>query len=67
MVIFVIAKIKINKKTYLLMQTTRNKINFKGQKIYVGIDTHLRSWSVTILTENNFHKKFSQDPMPEPK
>ena len=47
------------------MQTTRNKINFKGQKIYVGIDTHLRSWSVTILTENNFHKKFSQDPMPE--
>jgi transposase len=47
------------------MQTTRNKINFNGQKIYVGIDTHLRSWSVTILTENNFHKKFSQDPKPE--
>jgi len=23
------------------MQTTRKEINFKGQRIYVGIDTHL--------------------------
>lgn len=47
------------------MPRTRKEITFKGQNIYVGIDTHLRNWAVTILTENNFHKKFSQDPKPE--
>lgn len=47
------------------MQRTRKDISFEGQNIYVGIDTHLRSWAVTILTENSFHKKFSQDPIPE--
>lgn len=47
------------------MPRTRKEISFKGQNIYVGIDTHLRNWAVTILTENNFHKKFSQDPKPE--
>lgn len=47
------------------MLRTRKEISFKGQNIYVGIDTHLRNWAVTILTENSFHKKFSQDPKPE--
>jgi transposase len=47
------------------MPLTRKEISFKGQNIYVGIDTHLRNWAVTILTENNFHKKFSHDPKPE--
>lgn len=47
------------------MPTERKSISFKGQNIYAGIDTHLKSWSVTILTENNFHKRFSQDPKPE--
>jgi len=47
------------------MPRTRKEISFKGQNIYVGIDTHLKNWAVTILTENNFHKKFSQDPCPD--
>ena len=47
------------------MPTTRNKINFKGQNIYVGIDSHLKSWKVTIMTETLLHKTFSQDPEPE--
>jgi transposase len=38
-------------------------LNFKDQKIYVGIDVHLRSWTVTILTEKLQHKTFSQDPL----
>lgn len=34
------------------MQTKqRNKLNFKGQNIYIGIDVHKKSWSVTILSE----------------
>lgn len=47
------------------MPKVRNKISFKGQNIYVGIDTHLKSWTVSIYTEKNFHRKFSQDPKPE--
>lgn len=33
------------------MREQRNEINFIGQKIYVGIDVHLKSWSVTVLSE----------------
>lgn len=42
----------------MLMQ--RNKLNFSGQNIYVGIDVHLMSWSITILTEHLHHKTFTQ-------
>jgi len=47
------------------MRTTRKEINFKGQSIYIGIDTHLKSWKVTIMTEKLHHKTFSQDPKAE--
>lgn len=47
------------------MRTQGSKLNFKGQNIYVGIDVHLKSWSVTILSENAVLKKFSQDPEPK--
>lgn len=48
------------------MQTKqRNKLNFKGQNIYIGIDVHKKSWSVTILSENSVLKKFSQTPNPK--
>ena len=39
-----------------------NKLDFKGQNIYVGIDVHLKSWSVAVLSENSVLKKFRQDP-----
>ena len=42
-----------------------NKIDFKGQNIYVGFDVHLKSWKVTIMTEKLTHKTFSQPPNPE--
>lgn len=35
-------------------------IDFKGQNIYIGIDVHLKNWSVTILTDSGYHKKHSQ-------
>lgn len=47
------------------MREQRNKISFRGQKIYVGIDVHLKSWSVTVLSETSVLKKFSQHPSPE--
>ena len=47
------------------MQTQSNKIDFSGQHIYVGLDVHLKSWKVTIMTEKLPFKTFSQDPKPE--
>lgn len=48
------------------MKTVRcNELNFEGQSIYVGIDVHLKSWSVTILSEHSVLKRFSQHPEPE--
>lgn len=43
----------------------RNKLDFSGQNIYVGIDVHLKSWSVAILSEHSVLKRFSQSPEPE--
>jgi hypothetical protein len=39
-----------------------NELDFKGQNIYVGIDVHLKSWSITVLSEHSVLKKFSQSP-----
>jgi len=44
------------------MQAKDTKISFNGQNVYLGIDTHLKSWKVTILLENSVFKTFSQDP-----
>lgn len=48
------------------MKTVRsNELNFEGQNIYVGIDVHLKSWSVAILSEHSALRRFSQSPEPE--
>jgi len=44
------------------MQAQRNELNFKGQNIYIGIDVHKKSWSVTIMSDQLEHKTFSQLP-----
>jgi hypothetical protein len=44
------------------MRAKGNTLSFKGQKIYIGIDVHLKSWTVTILLEHIFFKKFSMNP-----
>ena len=48
------------------MKVAQSKeISFKGQNIYVGIDVHLKSWSVTVLSENSVLKRFVQAPDPD--
>jgi transposase len=44
------------------MQRQINTKNFEGQTVYVGIDCHLKSWQVTILCGDVYHKSFSQIP-----
>ena len=42
------------------MQTQSTELNFNGHNIFVGIDVHLKSWTVSILTEKLLHKTFTQ-------
>ena len=44
------------------MQSKVKTISFQGQNIYVGIDAHLKNWTVTAITENSLAKTVSQDP-----
>ncbi len=39
-----------------------SKLDFTGQSIYVGVDVHKKSWSVSIFSEQCEHTKFSQPP-----
>lgn len=38
------------------------QLDFSGQDIYVGLDTHLKSWKVSIVVGETVYKTFSQDP-----
>lgn len=38
-----------------------NKKSFKGQKIFVGIDVHAKTWAVETLTESGFVKRHAQE------
>ena len=59
---YIFEKLNLNYKTQRLMQTQRKELNFEGQNIFVGIDVHLKSWNVSIFTENLHHKTFNQPP-----
>ena len=38
----------------------RNKISFKGQKIYIGIDVHAKTWEICVLTESGYKERHPQ-------
>jgi len=42
-----------------------SKLDFTGQQIYVGMDVHKKSWSISIYTDQFEHKTFSQPPKVE--
>ena len=45
-----------------LAMNKSNKLDFTGQPIYVGLDVHKKSWSVSIFTQHCEHKTFTQPP-----
>lgn len=47
------------------MPTQMNNLNFKGQNIYAGFDVHLKSWKVTLLSQEMMLKSFTMPPKPE--
>ena len=44
------------------MSSKSKKLDFSGINIYVGIDTHLKNWRVTILLDETPFKTFSMNP-----
>ena len=42
------------------MQEQITSLNFEGQNIYVGMDVHKNSWTVSVLMNNVLLKTFSQ-------
>ena len=44
------------------MEKQNCTLDFTNQNIYVGLDTHLKSWTVTIRIEDDYYKTFSQNP-----
>lgn len=57
-----LAKKSINKITNKMKKRV---LDFNGQNIYVGLDTHLRNWRVSIVVGEVLWKTFSQNPSPE--
>lgn len=47
------------------MRTQIKELKFDGQNIYIGIDVHLKSWNVTLMSDQLHLKTFNQDPSPE--
>ena len=41
------------------------RVDYSGETIFTGIDSHLKSWSVSIFTEDLEHKTFTQPPKPK--
>ena len=46
------------------MKNQLKLLNFTGQNLFIGIDCHLKSWKVTIYSEEFELKTFSQEPNP---
>jgi len=48
------------------MQTQiTKKIDFTGKQLFIGLDVHKKSWSVTIVVDGTEHRTFTQPPDPE--
>ena len=49
------------------MQTMEQftKLNFEGENIYVGIDTHKKNWAVALYHDDTSLKTYSQEANPE--
>ena len=41
------------------------KIDFSGKDLFIGLDVHKKSWSVTIIVDEIEHRTFTQPPDPD--
>jgi hypothetical protein len=50
-------------KIYAVMQS--KGFSFEGQNIYIGIDVHLKTWAVAVMTESGLLETYSQESKAE--
>lgn len=48
--------------TQIKQTSVSETTDFSGKNLFIGIDVHKKSWTVTILTEHVEHKTFTQPP-----
>lgn len=48
-----------------MQNQAKTKLDFTGKNIYTGIDTHLKSWRVSIIIDGIICQTFTQDPKAE--
>lgn len=44
------------------MKTQATKTDYHGENIYIGIDTHKKSWNITVMMDNLFSQTFQSPP-----
>jgi transposase len=47
------------------MTKLKQKVDFSGQTIFVGIDVHAKSWNISLYCNQLYLKSFNQPPTPE--
>ncbi len=47
------------------MVKVKQKVDFSGQTIYVGIDVHLKSWNISLYFNQQYLNSFNQPPTPQ--
>ena len=47
------------------MPNIAKTLDFTNQTINVGMDVHLKQWNVTVFHEQQYLRKFQQEPVPE--
>lgn len=48
-----------------MQKQVTNKFDFTGKALFIGLDVHKKSWSVTVTVDGIEHKTFTQPPDPE--
>jgi len=59
--IFVAAQ-KLTERRLAMNHVKSSRLDFTGQPIYIGLDVHKKSWSVSIFSNCGEYKTFSQPP-----
>jgi transposase len=62
--IIFVAPQKLTERRLAMNYIKRNKVDFTGQPIFIGLDVHKKSWKVSIYTRHGEYKNFSQPPHP---
>jgi transposase len=47
------------------MQKIKEKLDFSGHSLFIGIDVHAKSWNISLYLNQQYLKSFSQPPTPE--